>query len=200
MSGSRRRSARKKAKKKGNLLRYLTFAVVILAVAGLGVFFFTNNFNTTLLPILGKVTGPSPTASWTATLLYGDETGVNLIKEHRIITSGQTPEKKADALLQELLKGPISRGTPTLPRQTHVLGVSFDGGVLTADFSPELKRNHPGGTAAELLTVYSVVNTITGNIPEIRQVRFLIEGKKIDNIAGHIDCRKPISPRPDTLR
>ena len=197
---SKRKRTARKPRKKGNTLRYLTFAIVILAVAGLGKYFYNNNFKTTLLPLLEKMKGGAPSAPWTATLCFGDETGRNLIKEHRIITSGQSPEKKADALLQELLKGPISRGTRTLPQQTHELGLSFDKGVMTVDFSPELKKNHPGGSAAELLTVYSVVDTLTMNIPEVRQVQFLLEGKKIDNIAGHIDCRQPIAPRTDMIR
>ena len=197
---STRKRKTRKYKKKGNTLRYLTFAIVILAIAGLGIFFYTHNFKSTLLPVLDKMKAEAPSASWTATLCFGDETGRNLIKEHRIITSGQSPEKKAETLLQELLKGPISRGTRTLPQQTHELGVTFDKAVLTVDFSPELKKNHPGGSAAEILTVYSIVNTLTMNILEVRKVQFLIEGEKIDNIAGHIDCRQPIAPRPDIIR
>lgn len=189
-----------KTRKKGNKLRYLTFAIVILAIAGLGIFFYTNNFQSTLMPLLGTGKGAAPSAAWTATLCFGDETGRNLIKEHRIISSAQSPEKKAEALLKELLKGPISRGTRTLPQQAHELGLLFEQGVLTVDFSPELRENHPGGSSAELLTVYSVVNTLTINIPEVRRVQILIEGKKIDNIAGHIDCREPLEPRPDIIQ
>jgi len=197
---SKRKRTARKSKKKGNTLRYLTFAIVVFAVAGLGIFFYTNTYQSTLVPLLGKMKGTAPSASWTATLYFGDETGRTLIKEHRIITSGQSPEKKAEALLQELLKGPISRGTRTLPQQTHELGITFDKQILTVDFSAELKKNHPGGSASEILTVYSVVNTLTMNIPEARRVQFLVEGKNIDNIAGHIDCRQPIAPRPDIIR
>ena len=130
-----RRSAHKK--KKGNTLRYLTFAIVIVAVAGLGVFFYNNKtFDaSTLLPLLAKIKGEAPVGSLTATLCFGDERGEFLIREHRIITCGQTPEKKAEALLQELLKGPLTKGTRTVPLQTRVLGVSFEMDILTADFS-----------------------------------------------------------------
>jgi hypothetical protein len=186
-------------KKKGNKLRYLTFAIVILAVAGLGVFFYNNKtFDASLLlPLLKKIKGEAPVGSFTATLCFGDERGEFLIREHRIITCGQTPDKKAEALLQALLKGPLTKGTRTVPQQTQLRGVAFDKGILTADFSPDLKTQHPGGSASEILTVYSVVNTLTMNIPEIKQVRLLVDGKKIDSIAGHIDCRQPISPRPE---
>jgi hypothetical protein len=189
----------KRTKKKGNTLRYLTFGIVILAVAGLGVFFYNNKtFDaSTLLPLLGKIKGEAPVGSFTATLCFGDERGEFLIREQRIITSGQNPGKKADALLQELLKGPLTKGTRTVPQQTRLHGVSFDNGLLTADFSSDLKQHHPGGSASEILTVYSVVNTLSLNVPEIKQVVLLVNGKKIDSIAGHIDCRQPISPRPE---
>jgi spore germination protein GerM len=188
----------KRARKKSNVLRLLTFAIVIGAVAGLGFFFYTNKIfdGSTLVPLLMKIKGEAPVGSLTATLSFGDDSGEFLIREHRIITSRQTPEGKAEALLQELLKGPLTRGTRTLPLQTRVLGVSFDKGLLTADFSHELKKNHPGGSASETLTVYSIVNTLTMNVPEIKQVRLLVDGKKIDSIVGHIDCTQPISPRP----
>ncbi len=129
--------ASKRKKKKGNTLRYLTFGIVILAVAGLGVFFYNNKtFDvSTLLPLLGKIKGEAPVGSFTATLCFGDERGEFLIREQRIITSGQTPDKKAEALLQELLKGPLTKGTRTVPLQTRLRGVSFDNGLLTADFS-----------------------------------------------------------------
>lgn len=194
------RSRKRKNKKRGNKLRYLTFAIVILAVAGLGILFYTHSFQSILLSLMGDMRGAGPPASWTATLYFGDESGRNLIKEHRIITSGQLPEQKAEALLKELLKGPVSHGTRTLPPQTRELGLKVDKAVLTVDFSPEIQKNHPGGSAAEIVTVYSVVNTLTANIPEVSRVQFLVAGKKTDNIAGHIDCRKPIAPRNDIIR
>ncbi|MBN2106977.1 MAG: GerMN domain-containing protein [Deltaproteobacteria bacterium] len=193
--------ASKRTRKKGNSLRYLTFGIVILAVAGLGVFFYTNKtFDvSTLLPLLRKIKGEAPVGSFTATLCFGDERGEFLIREQRIITSGQNPVQKAGALLQELLKGPLTKGTRTVPQQTRLRGVSFDNGLLTADFSPDLRQHHPGGSSSEILTVYSIVNTLSLNVPEIKQVVLLVDGKKTDSIAGHIDCRQPISPRPELI-
>jgi len=189
----------KRARKKSSAFRLLTCAIVVAAVAGLGYFFYNNKMfdASTLVPLLSKIKGEAPVGSLTATLCFGDDSGEFLIREHRIITCRQTPEGKAEALLQELLKGPLTRGTRTLPQQTRVLGVSFDTGLLTADFSHDLQKNHPGGSASETLTVYSVVNTLTMNVPEIKQVRLFVDGKKIDSIVGHIDCTQPISPRPE---
>jgi hypothetical protein len=51
---------------------------------------------------------------------------------------------------------------------------------------------HSGGTHAELLTVYSVVNTITTNLQGVQRVQLLVDGKEADSIAGHVDVRRPL--------
>jgi hypothetical protein len=191
---------RKKQKRRVSTLRYLTIALVLCAIAWVGYFFYTHNVLTALLPALNRLRGEAPPSAWTATLYFGDETGERLLKEHRIITSSQTPERKAAALLQELLKGPISRGTRTLPPQTRESGVAFDSGIMSVNFSAELKTKHPGGSAAEILTVYAIVDTLAANIPEVKKVQLLIDGKPIDTLAGHIDCKKPMAPRTDLIR
>ena len=54
-----------------------------------------------------------------------------------------------------------------------------------------LRENHPGGSQTEFLTVYSIVNSLALNIPQISSVKILIEGRETMTIAGHIDSRFP---------
>ena len=77
----------------------------------------------------------------------------------------------------------------TIPRQTRVISVVFDdaGGVYV-DFSRELIDNHPGGSAGETFTIRSVVATLAENFPEVRSVKFLVDGREIETIAGHYDA------------
>jgi hypothetical protein len=51
---------------------------------------------------------------------------------------------------------------------------------------------HPGGSAAELLTVYAIVNAVTANLPAIMRVQILLDGKEVDTLAGHMDLRRPL--------
>jgi len=51
--------------------------------------------------------------------------------------------------------------------------------------------NHPGGSAAEMATVYSLTNTLTTNLPAIKKVRILIGGKEKESLKGHIGLRNP---------
>ena len=62
------------------------------------------------------------------------------------------------------------------------------------DFSSELVSGFPGGSASELLAVYAVVNSIGLNVPEIRRVGVLVDGRPLDTLAGHLDLRRPLAP------
>jgi hypothetical protein len=57
-----------------------------------------------------------------------------------------------------------------------------------------IRENHPAGTLSELFTVYSVVNSISLNVPEIEAIKILIEGQEATTLAGHVDIRFPLQP------
>jgi len=59
---------------------------------------------------------------------------------------------------------------------------------------------HPGGSAAELLTVYAVVHAVTANLPTIQRVQILIDGREADTLAGHVDLRRPLEPDQSLVR
>ncbi len=42
------------------------------------------------------------------------------------------------------------------------------------------------------MTIYSMVNSLILNIPEIETVRILVEGKEETTLAGHVDLRFPL--------
>jgi hypothetical protein len=50
------------------------------------------------------------------------------------------------------------------------------------------------------MTVYSVVNSLALNFPEVKRVQFLVEGKEIETITGHLSLIRPLSPRPDLIK
>jgi germination protein M len=53
---------------------------------------------------------------------------------------------------------------------------------------------HPGGSEAELMTVYSVVNSLTASFPAVKRVQILVEDKPAQTLAGHIDLTRPLVP------
>ena len=52
----------------------------------------------------------------------------------------------------------------------------------------------------ELLAVYALVNTLTQNLPEIRQVRILMDGREAQTLAGHIDLSRAYVKRMDLVK
>jgi spore germination protein GerM len=65
-------------------------------------------------------------------------------------------------------------------------------GEAYVDLSKEAAAAHTGGTRDELLTIYSIVNALTSNLPAVMSVQLLVDGKEVDTLAGHIDLRKPL--------
>ncbi len=128
------------------------------------------------------------------TLFFGDKNAEFLQPEQRQVSEdGKTlPE----LLLQELIKGPQLEGlNQTIPQGTKLLSLEIKQGVAKVNLSQDAQTKHWGGTAGEMMTVYSIVNTLT-QVPEISKVQFLLEGQKLESIWGHLDTTEPIGPDP----
>ncbi len=134
-------------------------------------------------------------------LYFSDREGQYLIGEKREIQQRDDVEEEAEEIVNELIKGPKGKLIPTLPPKTKLLDVEMDEDhVAKVNFNETLSKDHPGGSSAEMMTLYSVVNSLTLNLPQIKSVQILIEGKALETIAGHLSLKKPISPKPDLIR
>jgi len=68
-----------------------------------------------------------------------------------------------------------------------------EGGDAYVDLSREVTAAHTGGTLDETLTIYTIVNALTANLPAITSVQLLVEGREVDTLSGHVDLRRPLS-------
>ncbi len=73
-------------------------------------------------------------------------------------------------------------------------------GEAYVDLSREVTAAHPGGSVAELLTVYSIVHALTANMPAVTSVQILVDGREVDTLAGHVNLRRPLAPNPDWIQ
>ena len=64
-------------------------------------------------------------------------------------------------------------------------------GVAYVDLSGEAAAQ-PGGSRSELLTVYSIVNSLVANFPAIRSVQILLEDRMVTSLGGHVDLSRPL--------
>lgn len=121
-------------------------------------------------------------------LYFANEDGTKLKLEMRYVPMSELKKPAneiASLIVRELINGP-SKGSglkPTLPAETKLRSVKINGDVATVDLSKEFKEKHPGGKAAEQLTIYSIVNSLT-ELKEISQVKFKIDGKTSKEFKG----------------
>ncbi len=134
-------------------------------------------------------------------LYFSDSEGEYLIGEKRKILKKNESKEEAKETIVELIKGPRGKLIPTLPPRTKLLTLQInDAGVAKVNFNPALSKDHPGGSSAEMMTVYSIVNSLALNFPKIKRVQILIDGKPIETITGHLSLKQPVLPKPDLIK
>jgi germination protein M len=154
----------------------------------------TENSSESISPV---VTGNTQTVSQrkiNVKLLFTTPGSKYLTSEERSIVYQETLLAQAKEVLEELLNGPADQLAPTIPPGTKLvdLFISKDG-IAYADFSPELVSNHPGGSDGEISTVYSIVDTLTLNFPQIKRVQILVDSKAVETLKGHLDLSRPLT-------
>jgi len=134
-------------------------------------------------------------------LYFSDNEGEYLVGEKRKILKKNAIQDEAKETIIELIKGPSGELIRTLPPRTELLTLQIsDGGVARVNFNPSLSKDHPGGSSAEIMTVYSIVNSLSVNFPQIKRVQILIDGKPIATIVGHLSLEQPVSPKLDLIK
>lgn len=149
--------------------------------------------------------GAAPSAAGvahiTATLFYGSSDGQALVPVRREVplADGVVPQGREilNAQLQTAPEGLVA----VIPEGTALRAFYVtDRGDAFVDVTGDVSSRHAGGSTTELLTVYAIVHAVTANLPTIRRVQILIDGREADTLAGHVDLRRPLAPDPALVR
>ena len=109
----------------------------------------------------------------------------------------EVPYAEGPEQAREIINAQIALGDPlvsAVPSGTALRAVYLTArGDAYVDLSREAVTAHPGGTLNELLTVYTIVNALTVNLPAVHSVQILIDGKEVETLAGHVDLRQPLA-------
>lgn len=117
-----------------------------------------------------------------------------LTAEERVLPEEVDPAEFGKAVIGALIEGPQRDLMRTLPKETLLKSVYVtEEGTAYVDFSDTLRDHHPGGCRMELLSIYSIVNSLILNVDPIKAVKLLIGGREAQTLAGHIDVRFPFS-------
>lgn len=184
----------------------MTRRPVLLALAGiaalaLAVWALTVGLERLLRPDVGPASdadaaesAAAPVRHITATLFYASEDAQYLVPVQREVPYGDgAAEQGREIVLAQIQMAPPQPLTNPMPAETTLRQVYVTSrGEAFVDLGPEVAIAHRGGSAAELLTVYALVNAVTANLPAIRRVQILIDGREAETLAGHVDLRRPL--------
>jgi hypothetical protein len=69
------------------------------------------------------------------------------------------------------------------------------GQLAVIDLRGSFVNQHPSGVEVENLTLLSMIGTLHANLPQIEQVRFLVDGQTRETLAGHADLLRTYPSR-----
>lgn len=129
-----------------------------------------------------------------ATLFFASEDGLTLVPTEREVPLAEGSIAQARSILEAQLSAEAAPPlVSTIPKGAALRGIFVsDRNEVFVDLDPSIRAAHPGGTQAELMTVYTIVNALLTNLPNLQEVQILIGGQEADTLAGHVDLRRPL--------
>jgi hypothetical protein len=146
---------------------------------------------------------PVETKPSTVTFLIGNDADGSLAPVQRQVALPAETTTRAKTLLNALFAEYARPGSPhpladvaavndvfLLPVQTAPDSTVDPGRLAVINLNGAFTDRHPSGILVETLTVLSILGTLHANLPQITQVRFLVDGQPRDTLAGHVDLTR----------
>jgi prepilin-type processing-associated H-X9-DG protein len=98
-------------------------------------------------------------------------------------------QERAQELMRALLDIYVNKSSPhPLAAGAEIHDVYLvDPGLAVIDVNLAFADGHTSGVLAEELTVVSMIQTLSVNIPGLTRARILVDGKERETLAGHAD-------------
>ena len=146
-------------------------------------------------PDKSKETSPVKTErtekSMNVKVYYPDDSGMKLVEVEREVLVDDATDKYT-AAVESLLEEPTEDNlTKIFPNNAAIRSVTVENGLAIVDLDGSFLKSFVGGSTGEELLVGSVVDTLT-NFPEVKHVKFLVDGKEIETLSGHMDLSTPL--------
>jgi hypothetical protein len=175
--------------------RYFFIALAVLLIAVLGMSLYVWHMRgraaansvapSDTRPVVAPVAGP--TEPVTLFVAY-DDIGV-LRPQSARIPLPSVRQQRAEELLRALLALYLDKSSPhPLAQGSDVRSVYLvDPGLAVIDVNAAFADGHRSGVLSEELTIASLIQTLSANIPGILKVKILVEGNERQTLAGHAD-------------
>jgi hypothetical protein len=135
-------------------------------------------------PVAPPAAGPEEVV--TLTIAYDDDAVFRSVK----VSMPVPPEKteRAREVLRALIAEYTQKPSPhPLAEGADVREVFLVNDLAIVDLNPALADAHRSGAFVETLTLTSMAATLAQNVPGVQRVRFLVDGKERETLAGHAD-------------
>lgn len=175
------------------LVSTVAVVVIVLGLVFLWYFFQAGGASSPTNPLRG-VLNRAGNLPPNQVLLYYTKDGKQLVPTVSDVGSaGMSANDKAKLIVNKLLEGKDAAFLKSpIPTGTKLNSVFINGNVVIVNLSKEYMENLRGGVDAELLAVYSIVNSILYNIESADAVQLLIDGEKVLSLGGALDIESPL--------
>ena len=143
-----------------------------------------------------KVVNPKPglqqpSGTRTAVLFFVAD-GNHLAREARELEPCDDTPACVKEVLDELFSGPVGNLEEAIPEGALLNSVRIEAGTAVVDVNRNFIDELPHGSSSEMMAVYSIVNTICVNFPQISRVKLTVEGDG-KAVMSHLDLSDPFS-------
>lgn len=118
--------------------------------------------------------------------------GTRLAREARELESCTDTASCVRETLNELFNGPLGELDKALPEGALLNNVRVEGDTALVDLSRSFVDAMPSGSSAEMMAVYSIVNTVCVNFPTVTKVRLTAAGEG-NLVLRHLDLSAPLT-------
>jgi germination protein M len=138
---------------------------------------------------------PSNGTTQLATLYFPALIEDKIMPESRSITWAENDADRVRQIVLALAEGSHEGYGRVLPASTTVHAVFLTAnGTAYVDLSNDIRTDFEPGIESETLAIYSIVNSITVNIPSVKYVQILIQGQEVETLDGHADLTAAFAP------
>lgn len=186
-----------KVKKKKKRMRKSVLFLIVVSIVAFLIIFFVVLFEYVFPPTKGSV---AKREKQEVVLYFSDMNERFLVAEKRYVPKEESVEGQAGEIVKALLDGSKAKLVNTFPEKVSLESIKIDDKKTAyVSFDNNLTQYHPGSSASEMTTIYSLTNTLIRNINGIKKVKLLVDGKEVESIKGHIDTRHPFSMNKEML-
>ena len=137
-----------------------------------------------------------------ATLYFASEDGLLMVPTERDVPLAEGAVAQARSILEAQLSAEAPPPlVSAIPKGAALRGIFVSArNEVFVDLDPAIRTAHPGGAFQELMTVYTIVNAVLTNLPDLQEVQILIGGQEVDTLAGHVDLRRPLRKNESLIK